>query len=106
LQNRAGKWVAITPETVAAAAATKPEVSATNFSIVDAPGENSWPISGYSWVVVYKKPSDPARARMVHDVLTWLVGPEGQANAKSVDYVPLPPNVQATALATLRQMQL
>jgi phosphate transport system substrate-binding protein len=106
LQNRAGKWVAITPETVAAAAATKPEVSATNFSIVDAPGENSWPISGYSWVVVYKKPSDPARAKLVHDVLSWLVGPEGQANAKSVDYVPLPPNVQATAAATLRQMQL
>jgi phosphate transport system substrate-binding protein len=106
LQNRAGKWVAISPETVAAAAATKPEVSSTNFSIVDAPGENSWPISGYSWVVVYKKPSDPARAKLVHDVLSWLVGPEGQANAKSVDYVPLPPNVQATAAATLRQMQL
>jgi phosphate transport system substrate-binding protein len=106
LQNRAGKWVAITPETVAAAAATKPEVSATNFSIVDAAGENSWPISGYSWVVVYKKPSDPARAKLVHDVLSWLVGPEGQGNAKSVDYVPLPPNVQATAAATLRQMQL
>jgi phosphate transport system substrate-binding protein len=106
LQNRAGKWVAITPETVAAAAATKPEVSATNFSIVDAPGENSWPISGYSWVVVYKKPSDPARAKLVHDVLSWLVGPEGQANAKSVDYVPLPPNVEATAAATLKQMQL
>jgi phosphate transport system substrate-binding protein len=106
LQNRAGKWVAITPETVAAAAASKPEVSATNFSIVDAPGENSWPISGYSWVVVYKKPSDPARARLVHDVLSWLVGPEGQANAKSVDYVPLPPNVETTAAATLKQMQL
>ncbi len=106
LQNRAGRWVAITPETVAAAAATKPEVSATNFSIVDAPGENSWPISGYSWIVIWKKPSDPVRGRLVHDVLAWLVGPEGQANAKSVDYVPLPPNVQATALATLRQMQL
>ncbi len=106
LQNRAGRWVAITPETVAAAAASKPEVSATNFSIVDAPGENSWPISGYSWIVVWKKPSDSVRGRLVHDVLAWLVGPEGQANAKSVDYVPLPPNVQATALATLRQMQL
>ena len=106
LQNRAGKWVSITPETVAAAAATKPEVSSTNFSIVDAAGENSWPIAGYSWVVVYRKPSDAGRAKMVHDVLVWLVGPEGQSNAKSVDYVPLPPNVQGTASATLRQMEL
>jgi phosphate transport system substrate-binding protein len=105
LQNRAGQWVTISPETVAAAAATKPEVSSTNFSIVDTGCARCWPISGYSWVVVFKHPSDPARGRMVHDVLAWLVGPEGQANAKSVDYVPLPPNVQRTALATLNQMQ-
>lgn len=106
LQNKAGKWVAATPQTIASAAATKPEVSSTNFSIVDAAGADSYPIAGYSWVVVYRKPSDPARAKMVHDVLAWLVGPDGQANAKSVDYVPLPPNVQGTAAATLKQMEL
>ena len=42
---------------------------------------------------------------MLYNVLTWLVGPQGQSNAKSVDYVPLPKNVQAAALATLKQMQ-
>jgi phosphate transport system substrate-binding protein len=105
LQNRAGKWVACAPETVAAAAATKPEVSATNFSIVDAPGANSYPISGYSWIVVYKKPADASRATLLYGVLSWLVGPQGQGNAKSVDYVPLPHNVQGTAQQTLNQMQ-
>ena len=65
-----------------------PDVSPTNFSIVDAPGANSYPISGYSWVVVYKKPADAARAKELYNVLTWLVGPQGQSNAKSVDYVP------------------
>ncbi|HEX8829251.1 MAG TPA: phosphate ABC transporter substrate-binding protein PstS, partial [Xanthobacteraceae bacterium] len=63
LLNKAGKWVAATPETIASAAATKPEVSSTNFSIVDAAGANSYPISGYSWVVLYKKPSDAGRAK-------------------------------------------
>jgi phosphate transport system substrate-binding protein len=106
LQNKAGKWVTCSPQSVAAAAATKPEVSSTNFSIVDAGGANSYPIAGYSWVIVYKKAADPARAKLVYEVLSWLVGSEGQANAKSVDYVPLPPNVQAGALATLKQMQL
>ena len=90
LQNRAGKWVACSEATVAAAAATKPSVSATNFSIVDAAGANSYPVSGYSWVVVYKKPSDSGRAKELYNVLSWLVGPQGQSNAKSVDYVPLP----------------
>jgi phosphate transport system substrate-binding protein len=105
LENKAGKWVACSPETVAAAAATKPEVSATDFSIVDAPGANSYPISGYSWIVVYKKPSDATRAKVLYSVLSWLVGAQGQSNAKSVDYVPLPENVQAKAAATLKQMQ-
>ncbi len=105
LQNKAGKWVSCTPEAVAAAAASKPEVSATNFSIVDASGAGSYPIAGYSWVVVYKKPADAARGKVLHDVLSWLVGPQGQSNAKSVDYVPLPGNVQASAAATLKQMQ-
>jgi phosphate transport system substrate-binding protein len=105
IQNRAGKWVSASESTISAAAATKPEVSSTNFSIVDALGANSYPISGYSWVVIYKKPADASRAKILYDVLSWLVGPQGQANAKSVDYVPLPPNVQATASSTLKQMQ-
>jgi phosphate transport system substrate-binding protein len=105
LQNRTGKWVAISPESVAAAAATKPEVSATNFSIVDAAGAGSWPVSGYSWVVVYKDQSNKDRAKTLYDVLSWLVGSDGQSNAKSVDYVPLPRNVQATAQRTLNAMQ-
>jgi phosphate transport system substrate-binding protein len=103
LENKAGKWVDCTPATVAAAAASKPEVSATNFSIVDSSAAGGYPISGYSWVVVYKKPE--ARAKELYNVLSWLVGPQGQENAKSVDYVPLPRNVQDAAAATLRQMQ-
>jgi phosphate transport system substrate-binding protein len=105
LQNKAGKWLASSPDTIAAAAATKPEVSPTNFSIVDAAGASSWPISGFSWVLVYKKPGDPGRAKLVYNVLAWLIGPEGQSNAKSVDYVPLPSNIQSSSLATLKQMQ-
>jgi phosphate transport system substrate-binding protein len=105
LQNKAGKWVSVSPESVAAAAASKPEVSATNFSIVDAGGAGSWPISGYSWVVVYKEQPNKDRAKTLFNVLSWLVGSQGQENAKSVDYVPLPHNVQETASHTLNQMQ-
>ncbi len=105
LQNRAGKWVGISPETVAAAAATKPEVSATNFSIVDTGCATCWPVSGYSWIVIYKSQSSKDRAKLLYDVLSWLVGSQGQAKAKSVDYVPLPHNVQETAQHSLNEMQ-
>jgi len=105
IQNKAGRWVACATGTVAAAAASKPEVSSTNFSIVDAAGANSYPISGYSWIVAYKNNTDRARARTLYNVLSWLIGPQGQDNAKSVDYVPLPGNVQASAQSVLREMQ-
>jgi phosphate transport system substrate-binding protein len=104
VQNKAGKFVYPTIETVAAAAASKPEVSSTDFSIVDAAGANSYPISGYSWVMLYEQPSDPARAKLVRETMEWLVT-KGQALAKSVDYVPLPENVQQRAIKLVASMK-
>lgn len=106
LQNRSGKWLNDTQQTVRAAAATKPNVTSTNFSIVDAPGADSYPIAGYSWALVYRHMQDRGRARLVHEVLSWLVGPSAQKIAGSLDYVPLPENVQRTATNALRAMQL
>jgi phosphate transport system substrate-binding protein len=104
VQNKAGKFVYPTIETVAAAAASKPEVSSTDFSIVDAAGADSYPISGYSWVMLYEHPSDPARAKLVRETMEWLVT-KGQALAKSVDYVPLPENVQQRAIKLVASMK-
>jgi len=104
VENKAGKYVYPSIQTVAAAAATKPEVSSTDFSIVDAAGKNSYPISGYSWVMLYQEPSDAARAKLVKGTLEWLVT-KGQSVAQSVDYVPLPENVQQQALKIISQMK-
>jgi phosphate transport system substrate-binding protein len=105
LQNSAGKFLACTPGGVQAAAATKPNVSATDFSIVDAKGENAYPIAGYSWVMVYRNPSDKARAKLTRDVLEWTVT-AGQRIAGTLDYVPLPSNVQETARKLLAEVQV
>jgi phosphate transport system substrate-binding protein len=104
LQNKSGAWVSPSIETIAAAAASKPVVSATDFSIVDAQGTDSYPISGYSWLMVYQKPADPARGSLVKKVISWLVT-DGQEVAKSVDYVPLPKNAQDLALKSISQME-
>ena len=105
VQNKAGKYSICTLEHVKVAAATKPEVSSTNFSIVDATGAEAWPISGYSWVVVDQSATDKARSKVTKDLLTWLVT-KGQPIAGSLNYVPLPENVQQTALATLAKISL
>ena len=105
LQNNSGSWVSPSVATIKAAASSRPAVSATDFSIVDAAGSDSYPISGYSWLMVYQKPVNAARGEAVKKVLTWLVT-DGQAIAQSMDYVPLPKNVQDLSLKTLHQMQV
>jgi phosphate transport system substrate-binding protein len=105
LQNVAGKYVFCTPRTVQAAASTKSEISSTDFSIVDRKGDNAWPISGYSWVMLYSEPTDKPRAKLLHDVMEWTVT-EGQEVAASVNYVPLPAAVRATATKELAKIKL
>ena len=105
LQNKGGNYVYPSIATVRAAAATKPEVSSTDFSIVDATGAESYPISGYSWVLLYQKPENAARGAIVKALMIWLVT-KGQSYATSVDYVPLPENVQQHGLKVIGEMQV
>jgi phosphate transport system substrate-binding protein len=105
LQNAAGHWVYPSIATVAAAAATKPSISSTNFSIVNSSCAECYPVSGYSWVVLYEKPADAARGAIVKHLMSWLVT-AAQPIAKTVDYVPLPKNVQETALHVIGEMQV
>ena len=106
LLNQAGKWIDDGEGSVRAAAASKPEVSATNFSIVDTACAACYPIAGYSWVVVYQNPQDKGRGKVTQQILTWLAGEEAQKIAGSLDYVPLPENVQQLARKTLAQMHV
>jgi phosphate transport system substrate-binding protein len=105
LQNRAGKWRFCTPAGIKAAAATKANVSPTDFSIVDVGAENAWPISGFSWGMVYETPPDKTRGKLVRDVLAWLVT-DGQPIAGSLNYVPLPANVVEFSKKQLEKMKV
>jgi phosphate transport system substrate-binding protein len=105
LQNRSGKWLFATANGAKVAAATKSSITPTDFSIVDASGENAWPISGFSWVMVYEQPADKGRGRLVREVLSWLVS-DGQPIAATLNYVPLPPNVEGFAKRQLDRMKV
>ena len=52
IRNQAGNYVTPSEQTVTAAA-QKPAITPTDFSIVNQPGTSSYPISGYSWALVY-----------------------------------------------------
>jgi phosphate transport system substrate-binding protein len=100
VKNAAGKWVQPTLTSVAAAAAQKPAVTATDFPIVNEPGAGSYPISGYSWALLYQNQKSAATGTSLADLFQWLTH-SGQSQALALDYVPLPANIQALAQSTL-----
>ena len=103
LRNQAGSYVTPSARSVAADAAQKPSISPTDFSIVNQPGTGSYPISGYSWALVYTHQPDQARGQALVAMLDWLTH-DGQASAAANGYVPLPAQVQQLARTMLQQV--
>ncbi len=93
LQNADGKFVAPSPDSVSKAMSTAKIPDDFRFSMVNAPGEGSYPISGASWVLLYQKQGDAKKGKALVDFLKWSVT-EGQKISPKLDYAPLPDNVQ------------
>jgi phosphate transport system substrate-binding protein len=103
IRNQAGNYVTPTTQTVAAAAAEKPHITPADFAIVNQPGADSYPISGYSWALVYTHQASQATGQKLVAMLDWLTH-AGQAYAAANGYVPLPPQVQQLAHTMLQQI--
>jgi phosphate transport system substrate-binding protein len=103
LRNQAGNYVTPTAQTVAAAAAQKPAITPTDFSIVNQPGATSYPISGYSWALVYTRQASQTGGQALVAMLDWLTH-DGQASAAADGYVPLPAQIQQLARTMLQQI--
>lgn len=103
IQNAAGQFVSPSLSSVAADAAQKPDINSVNFSIVDQPGATSYPISGYSWALIYQLQKNTALGTTLVDLFDWVTH-AGQSQAHTLDYVPLPANIQQLARTTLLQV--
>ena len=91
VQNKAGKFVQPDDVTFKAAAAGADWNSVPGMGVVltDQPGEQSWPITGASFILVHAKQEKPASAREVLRFFEWSFK-NGQAMAGELDYVPMP----------------
>ncbi len=94
MKNAAGNVVAPTIATFQAAADTADWKHSKNFNLVmtNAPGAKAWPITATSWVIMYKKPKNVTNSKVAFDFFKWAYT-HGQAQARSLDYVPLPPSL-------------
>jgi phosphate transport system substrate-binding protein len=103
IRNQAGNYVLPSTQTVTAAAAQKPDITPTDFSIVNQPGASTYPISGYSWALIYTRQPDQATGQALVTMLDWLTH-DGQAYAAANLYVPLPAQVRQLAHTMLGQV--
>ena len=91
MKNAAGNWVLPSDETFQAAAASADWAKAKDFFLVmtNAPGANAWPITATNFILMPKKPKNAARHKAALDFFRWAYA-NGDAQARSLDYVPLP----------------
>ncbi len=91
LRNAAGRYVQPNAQSFATAADTADWSHAQDFNLImtNAPGETAWPITATTWAIFYKQPKDAQRSKTAFDFFKWSLE-NGQAQAQSLDYVPLP----------------
>jgi phosphate transport system substrate-binding protein len=103
LKNKNGKFVQASVAGATAAAAQNTSVSPTNFSITDEPGDSTYPIAGFSWIILHTSISDATKGKAIVFLLKWLVT-DGQGYGRDLQYAPLPQSVQGLALQNLKQV--
>ena len=105
LVNAAGNTVTASPETTQNAMADFGNDMPATLArlIVNAPGANSWPIAGYTYLLLYMDQTDCAKAQKLVAFIHWAQT-DGQPYAQELDYVPLPDNVRTLVFDKLNQV--
>ncbi len=107
VENHDGKWIVPSLAGVTAAAAGAAVNMPADFrvSITDAPGAASYPISSFTWLLVYKTQTDKARGAATIKFLKWALT-DGQKYAAALFYAPLPKAVVKKELAQLGEITI
>ena len=105
MKNAAGNWTKATIEGVTEAAASVKTMPADfRVSITNAPGANAYPISSFTWMLVPLKSADPAKGKVLKDLLSWIVK-AGETEATALSYAPLPASVVEKELKAIYALQ-
>lgn len=101
LVNTSGKRVVPQAQTFQAAAANADWSHAAGYHLIltNQPGDESWPITGASFILVYSTPPDPAATGAALKFFDWAYKNGGKMAAE-LDYVPLPESLIKQVRAT------
>jgi phosphate transport system substrate-binding protein len=105
--NSSGEPVKASVEAVTAAAAEAVKAMPADFrvSITNAPGKGVYPISSFTWILLYENAKDKAQAKTMVDFMKWALT-DGQRFAADLGYAPLPEAVVKLELAALAKIKV
>lgn len=101
MKNKAGEFVAPTPDASTKAASAKPMPDSLHVSLADAEGAGAYPISAYTYLLVYRDAKDQSKGEALAQFLWWAIH-DGQKHASELDYAPLPASVVTQVEARLK----
>lgn len=105
IRNRNGEFVEASLESIAAAVNHSSGIRDDfSESIVDAPGEGSYPIASFTWIVAPAQIADDGKRSAIIAFLKWMLGP-GQRQAAALGYLALPKDLvtkEGDAIARIR----
>jgi phosphate transport system substrate-binding protein len=74
-------------------------------SITDAPGPDAYPISSFTWLLVYQKQTNHEIGTQIVKFLHWAIT-DGQKYTAELKYAPLPSAVVQKETAQIGQIQV
>jgi phosphate transport system substrate-binding protein len=104
VKNQAGKFISPTIEAMSAAAAGVEMPDELYVSISNAAGEAAYPITGYTYLLVYENAKDPLKGEALAKFIWWGTH-DGQKFANDLDYAPLPAAVVTRIEARLKELR-
>ena len=105
VQNVAGEFIKASPEAVTRAAAGATVPDDFRVSITNAPGAGAYPISSFTWLLMFEKPAEKDKAKVMVDFVKWALT-DGQAFATELGYAPLPDAVVKRELAAVDRITI
>jgi len=104
MKNKAGAFIAPTLDAVSAAAAGVEMPADFRVSITDADGQNAYPISAFTWILVNDEQKDKTKGTALVRFLWWAIH-DGQKFGAAMDYAPLPEKVVGKIEAALKSIK-
>ncbi len=104
VKNAAGNFITPSIDTVTAAFATAKIPDDFRFSMVNAPGDQAYPIAGTTWLLVYEQQKDAVKGKKLVEFLNWALT-KGEGMAAALDYASLPESVQQRVLGRIKTIK-